>query len=367
MGQVHASGQLGRAELARSTGLSTQAVSNIIADLEADGLLLERGRVSNGRGLPAVQYGLNPKGGYAFGAEIRPDAVFAALLDLDGTRLFEGRAPLPRATPEAAATCVTRLFHSAMETADIPPSRILGAGIVMPGPFGTGGTRNNRAELQDWHQVDATALFSDALCVPVQIENDANAAALAERISGAARNLESFAYLYFGAGLGLGIVTHGRLMKGAFGNAGEIGAIEVPGPAGGIVLEDVVSRIAVQTHLANAGITAQSGDDLARLYAAKTPALMDWLAQATAPLTHAISIVENLFDPEAIILGGAMPDALLDHLIATVTPTGQSVSNRTDRAAPRLMRGASGRMTATLGAAALVLHQTFTPHIAVAS
>ena len=297
MGQVHASGQLGRAELARATGLSTQAVSNIIADLQAEGLLLECGRVSNGRGLPAVQYGLNPEGGYAFGVEIRPDAVFAALLDLDGTRLFEGRASLPHATPDAAATTVSQLFGSAMETANVPANRLLGAGIVMPGPFGTAGSRNNRAELQGWQQVDATTLFSDALCVPVHIENDANAAALAERISGVARHLDSFAYLYFGAGLGLGIVAHGRLLKGAFGNAGEIGAIRVPSPAGGVVLEDAVSRIAVQHHLAKAGIVANSGAELAHLYATQSPPLLDWLDKANAPLAHAVSVVENLFDP----------------------------------------------------------------------
>ena len=92
--RVRAAGRIGRAEIARASGLSTQAVSNIIADLLEDGLIVESGRRAAGRGLPAVQYALNPKGGFAAGVEIRPDAVFAALLDLCGQPVASERRPL---------------------------------------------------------------------------------------------------------------------------------------------------------------------------------------------------------------------------------------------------------------------------------
>ena len=78
----------------------------------------------------------------------------------------------------------------------------------------------------------------------------------------------------------------------------------------------------------------------------------------------AVSIVENLFDPETIILGGAMPDNILDHLMGAVRLQDRSVSNRTKRAHPRLIRSTLGRRTATLGAAALVVNHAFTPKIA---
>ena len=58
-----------------------------------------------------------------------------------------------------------------------------------------------------------------------------------------------------------------------------------------------------------------------------------------------------------------MPDVILDHLIGAVRLSHRSVSERAGRTQPRLLRGASGRMTATLGAAALVLNQAFTPQI----
>jgi len=80
--RVRRAGRIGRAEIARGSGLSTQAVSNIISDLLADGLISEQGRKPTTRGQPPVQYGLNPCGGYAVGIEIRPDAIVAAILDL---------------------------------------------------------------------------------------------------------------------------------------------------------------------------------------------------------------------------------------------------------------------------------------------
>lgn len=90
---------------------------------------------------------------------------------------------------------------------------------------------------------------------------------------------------------------------------------------------------------------------------------MQWLDDASEPLSNAITVIENMFDPEAVILGGAMPDSIFDHLIDSVTLAQRSVSNRPGRTIARLLRGASGRMTGTLGAGALVVNQAFTPQI----
>lgn len=367
LARVRSAGQIGRAEIARASGLSTQAVSNIIADLLADGMILEQGRRTGMRGLPAVQYGVNPAGGYAFGVEVRPDAVFAALLDLSGETLFSERCALQDATLDAVTRTLQSLLTRAVEATGADRARVLGAGIVLPGPFGETGIEGGEAELPDWHHVDLVGWFEDALSLPVFVENDANAAAMAERVKGVAQGLDTYAFLYFGTGIGLGLVAQGRLMPGSFGNAGEIGHIPVPCGGQTVPLETVVSRLSVQRHLAGAGLNVTDGGDLRALYADNNPHLTAWLARATEPLSAAITTVENLFDPQAVILGGAMPDALLDHLIAATPLTDRSVSYRTSREIPRLLRGASGRMTATLGAASLVINRAFTPTIAVAN
>lgn len=366
LSRVRSAGQIGRAEIARASGLSTQAVSNIIADLLDDGLIVEQGRRSGARGLPAVLYSLNPEGGHAFGVEVRPDAVFAALLDLGGEPCFSERTTLKASDPGTVTQTVLALRDKALSVSGVSPARVLGAGIVMPGPFGPTGISGSGSELSSWQDLNPRDWFTDALGMPVFVENDANAAAMAERVSGMAQGLDTYAFLYFGTGLGLGFVHQGRLMAGAFGNAGEIGHVPVPCRGKTVLLEEAVSRLSVQRHLRAAGRPVTSGDELAALHAKGDPALGEWLDRATEPLSAAIAMIENLFDPQAVILGGAMPDALLDHLIAWIALPDRSVSNRTDRTRPRLLRGASGRMTATLGAAALVINQAFTPMIAVA-
>lgn len=367
LGQVRAAGRIGRADIARASGLSTQAVSNIIADLLEDGMILERGRRPASRGLPPVQYGINPRGGFALGVEIRPDTVLAALMDLTGHILFSDRRPLADPGRASVTGTLQAIRSRAIAKTGVDPARVLGAGIVMPGPFGATGIRDSGSELPGWEDTDPRQWFAQALGLPVAVENDANAAAMAERIAGAAQGLDSYAFLYFGTGLGLGVVSQGRLLTGAFGNAGEIGHVPMPGAEGPIPLEDAVSRLSVRRHLARAGIAAESIDDLRRLHDAKDPALEAWLAQTARPLSAAVAMIENLFDPETVILGGAMPDSLIEAMIGKLALQDRSVANRPRRAQPRVQRGTCGRMTATQGAAALALNRLFTPSIAAES
>ncbi|MGB3407247.1 MAG: ROK family transcriptional regulator [Jannaschia sp.] len=358
------SGAVGRAEIARALSLTTQTVSNIIADLSDDGMLLEMGRLSAGRGLPAIQYALNPEGGYALGIEVRPDAIFAALLDMLGQPVSTERAVLGDTRPDTVIAEAKALYERAQAKVPGARARMLGAGVVMPGPFGPTGIAGMGSDLTGWQDVEANHLFAEALGLPVVLSNDANAAAMAERINGVARDITSFAYLYFGAGLGLGLIHAGQLVQGAYGNAGEIGHIPMSHDGG--KLEDFLSRLSVQRHLQNVGKDARDIDMLTRLFQQSDDDLMAWLATASTYLGRALAIIENLFDPQTVVLGGAMPDVILDHLVERAPLPELSVANRPDALYPRLLRGASGRMTATQGAAALILNQALTPPISQA-
>ena len=364
LGQIHNAGQMGRAEIARVLSLSTQAVSNIIAELEGDGLLIEKGRLSAGRGLPAVQYSVNPTGGYALGIEVRADAVLAVLVDLHGKVLTTVRRKLTDTRPDAVLKKVVKMRDAALDEAPEARNRLLGAGVVMPGPVGATGIAGLGTDLTDWQEVDARALFTDALGLATEVSNDANAAAMAEQITGVAQGLSTYAYLYFGTGLGLGYVSGGQLVAGAFGNAGEIG--HIPIAEDGQTLENAISRLSVQRYLRKRGKSVEDVAALAKLFDADDRDLMVWLQDACIALGRAVAIVENLLDPRTIILGGAMPNTILDYLVAHTPLPSVSVANRPTRDNPRLMRGASGRLTATLGAAALVLNKTLSPQFATA-
>jgi predicted NBD/HSP70 family sugar kinase len=360
LGHIQSAGQMGRAEIARSLGLSIQAVSNIIADLEGSGLILEAGRRSAGRGLPAVQYGINSSGGYALGIEMRPDAIFSALVDLEGKQVASLRRAIVTNKPERLLAACVGLRDEIIKKTGIAQDKIMGAGVVMPGPFGQTGLSGLGSDLDGWEGLDAQRLFEDTLNIPVELSNDANAAAMAEKIG---QGLSHFAYIYFGAGLGLGIVDEGRLVRGTFGNAGEIGHITVMSKDGEMVsLESQLSRVSLQTFM-----DTETPLDIAKintLFADGDPKLMEWLDAGASALSHALGIIENLFDPQTIILGGAMPESVVDQLISQVILPERSVANRGDNTNPRLLRGTCGRMTATLGAASFILNRAFTPQAA---
>lgn len=365
LGHVRASGASGRAEIARASGLSTQAVSNIISELVDEGWLMAAGRRSEGRGLPAIQYAIDPGAGAAFGVEVRPGAILAALVGLDGQTLFTRRVAIDRADPKTLETLVPALQTEALDSCGVDKARhLLGAGVVMPGPFGVTGLGGAASDLPGWADLDPRAVFSDWIGQPVMVENDANASAMMERVLGVAQGNSSFAYIYFGTGLGLGLVSHGAIQRGARGNAGEIGHIPVQRSDGVFPLEQFVSRLAIQGHMAAANEKADVIEDIEALHQAGHPALMEWLDAAAPILAHALHVIENLLDPETIILGGALPEAFLDDLLSRVRLSDHSVANRPDRPSPRLTRGACGRMTATRGAAALVINQAFTPRMA---
>ena len=359
LGHIRSAGTMGRAEIGRSLGLTTQAVSNIIADLLEEGWILEKGARALGRGLPAVQYGLNPKGGYAFGAEIRPDAVFTALLDLFGAPVKTERTELKSTSPDVVAQTVLDVRNSLLKAASVPEKRLLGTGIVMPGPFGKTGLSGRSTDLKGWENTDARALFEHVLGGQVELSNDANAAALSENLTGVAQGTSSYAYIYFGRGVGLGIVADGRLVSGAFGNAGEVGQIPVSGRDGLVPLESLLSRDSLQAAIG--GEQALGLEELASLFDEGDPRLTRWIETAVGALGQALPILENLLDPQTVILGGAMPPQLIDHLVSHCPLPGASVSNRADNPHPRLQRGTCGRLAATVGAASLILHRALTP------
>ena len=233
--------------------------------------------------MPATQYALHADGAYGVGIEVRPQVMYGALVNLAGETRDTRRMALKDSSPAAVCRATAKLLDEMLAKAGINRSQLLGAGIVMPGPFGKVGLSGaSQSELKGWDGVDPVAALEDSLGVPVVVENDATAAAVAERVSGVAKGLNSYCYIYFGTGLGLGVVADGQVLRGAFGNAGELGHVVVvpdgrPCACGNRgCLETYASRFAVRDCLAKTGITVESVKDLERLYKECNAELMDW-------------------------------------------------------------------------------------------
>lgn len=334
-------GAMSRAELARFTGLSPQAMSNIAADLLETGLLREMGRRRNGRGQPPVAYAIDPAGGFTIGVEIRPAGLAAVAADLSGEVLACIAEDGTASTPAHVGSRLPRLAREVAAAAGGSLADAIGVGVVAPRSMRRAEqTRAPSTELPGWPAPGDPAEAIRAMLpeMSVVVDGDASAAALAEQLHGAAKPYRRFACLYFGRGLGLGLVLDGRIQRGARGLAGEIGHVPMPdGRDGGL-----------ERHLSiDAALKALRVDDPANLPCAE--GFPTWLDGAAGHLRYAIAIVEALLDPEAIILAG-QSDALIDGLLARAGGP---------QSASRLLRGAAGPLSASRGAAALPLYDRF--------
>jgi predicted NBD/HSP70 family sugar kinase len=115
------------------------------------------------------------------------------------------------------------------------------------------------------------------------------------------------------------------------------------------------------------GLDRQSDADLERLHLARHPVVAAWVREAASRLAPQIAALENILDPQAIVIGGALPPALLVDLMAALQPLPTSVARRRGRRDARLIQGRTGHLIAALGAAALPLLETMTPRLDTAS
>lgn len=364
---VRQNGAAGRMQIARQTQLTAQAVANICEELVGDGLLMETGRLRAGRGQPPIQFAVNPDGAATVGVEIATDQIVTTVLDLTGRLRYKRAAPLADSHPESTVPAFVAEFERARASFG---SRLIGVGVVMPGPFGIDGmTSVGPTTLPGWGGIDAAGLLQEACGAPVTIENDANAAAVGERLFGAGRAISNFSMIYFGTGLGLGMIHDGAPFRGAFGNAGEIGHVVVvpegrPCPCGHCgCLERYASLHALHEQFSDAGRPIPDFATLEQLFEARDPLVIAWIAEAARYLSPMIAMLENILDPETVILGGAISDGIIDAIIARMPQLPTSVASRRSRALPRVMRGQTGQFTAALGAAALPLFDIVTPKL----
>ena len=365
---VRRHGPISRAEIARLTSLTAQTVSNIASELQDGGLIRSEGRRRTGRGQPPVELSINPEGGYTVGLQLDHRRLSGVLVNLAGEVRERTESEIGRAAPEIALPRMAKTVETLLHRAEVDGGRVLGTGVVMPGPFDVDSlTSVGPTTLPGWRGVDPAGLLSKTIGLPVLVENDATAAALGERLYGAARDLRTFFYLYVGVGLGAGLILDGQPYRGAWGNAGEFGHFVVePGGRGCFCgnagcLERYASLHSAMEAVREAGCDAGTIEDLAALAADGHPAMSAWIDSAAGHLRLALNAVENLLDPEAILIGGELPETISQALIDRLEPLMPSVSARRERSRPRLIKATAGIEATALGAAALPIFDTMSP------
>ncbi|MDN3264317.1 ROK family transcriptional regulator [Streptomyces sp. CSDS2] len=226
-----AHGPLSRTRIGKLTGLSKPTASQLLARLEAAGLVRATG-TSEGRPGPNAQlYAIDPAVAYAAGLDVTPQRVRAAVADITGRTVGEYELPTPGRRPaQPVVRQVTDALDGAVKAAGLARSDVHRLVIGTPGAFDPGtGRLRYASHLPGWHSPALLDDLAAALPMPVEYENDVNLAAVAEQRLGAARGHEDFVLLWNQEGLGAALVLGGRLHRGWTGGAGEVGFLPVPG------------------------------------------------------------------------------------------------------------------------------------------
>ncbi|KJK59926.1 ROK family transcriptional regulator [Saccharothrix sp. ST-888] len=345
--RLRACGSASRAQLARDTGLSKPTVSAALAALERAGLAREAGLLAPERGRVAVLYEPDPTAGYVLGIDIGRGRLRVAVADLAGETVARRDAPNRGRSADAVADAVIAEAHAAIAEAHLTPGDVVHAAIGTPGVWDEHEQRVHFARnLPGWGRRGLFDRIRSGLDTVISVHNDANLAALGEYERGAGAGSRLFVYLLIGTGLGLGVVSGGRLQHGAHGAAGEIGFLPMPMPmpmpmaaAGGAdgvpgTLESVASAESVVRTAKSLGLrgasTARQVFDAARR---GDPAALAAVEREADQLAYAVAVVSAVLDPDLVLLGGGVGQSA-DLLLGRMERTLHQLSPLRPRLAP---------------------------------
>lgn len=360
-------GALSRADLARATQLTKQAVSNIIEELERDGFVVALEAVRNGRGQPSTPYRLVPERAFAIGLQIDRHVTRALIVDLVGNVLVRAQANLPPDDPAQGVGVILNLVGKVRaELATLSPqygTRIVGLGVAMPGPFGLEGFGDNLWDMPAWQKFPLLETLAAGTGLGVGLQNDAAACATAERLVGAAHGVDHAVCLYVGYGIAAGLILNGESYRGGNGNAGEIGkALFSSADKKRTSLEHRASLASLYKYMGMDAADAHVYERLDELASAGDPRIMNWIDAAAPDLCWSVHLIETIFDPQTVILSSGAPQSLARRLFEAVQPLIPSIADRPGRALPRLQLGIADPWAIALGAAAEPIGRTFDPN-----
>ncbi|WBU36775.1 ROK family transcriptional regulator [Homoserinibacter sp. YIM 151385] len=302
---LYREGPRSRADLARETGLTRVTVSDLVAELMGEGLIVDIGPRGGTRpGKPATLLDIHREAYQIIGIDLSEHHAFrGALLDLDGEILKRAERPLDGATGEAALEKVLEITEELIALATAP---VLGIGIGSPGIVDLAGIVQSAPNL-GWTGLEVQRRVAERAGIPVVVANDANVAALAEHGFGGA--LGDMMLVKIGHGVGAGMLLGGTPLFGSRFASGEIGHVVV-GTDGGA--ECVCGKHGcLETWLAAPRLAAALED------AADDAARDDILRQAGRRLGIALAPIVGALDLAEIVLSG--PEALLDGSLAEAT------------------------------------------------
>ncbi len=365
-------GPISRAEIARRTSLQRSTISEIVDSLLVEELIEEIGAGASTGGRCPKLLALRASGAAAVGIDIAPTHTTVASCDLSGTVLerevFETHQDFEE-TIRRAVSAATRLIGKSQ-------GKIEGVGVSLPGLVDPSTGRLIYVPYFQWRDLDVGRRIGVATGLKVAVDNDANAAALAELWFGRAEVSEArdFIMVFIAEGVGTGIIFDRQIYRGEGGAAGEFGHMvigeraPVPCSCGGYDCWEAFAsgRAAVARYAALVGDEEARQMSFARLIDRALDgegAAREALIETARYLGRGISNLIVGFSPEIVVVGGAITRAW--ELVSGILDDAVKRSIRRDLPAARLTPSTIGDEASLMGALSLVLADKFTPVAAI--
>lgn len=322
---IRLAGSVSRRDIANQTGLSQATVTAITAEFIKEGLVLEKEQVGATTGRPPVLLALNPDGAFVAGVYVSSDRISVVVANLEARvmgsheELLDSDVTDPAHVADRVATAV----RSCCIGYGFLPDDISGLGLGIPGLVNahTGKVHFHPGFNQgfNWSDVPFREMVEKRTGFETFIENSSNALAIYEHWFGDARACDDFLVVTLEHGVGLGIFSNGRLVRGTKGMAGELGHIR--GSSKGTecrcglngCLEAVASTYSIMRDartLVKQGIWEAPHpedvtlEDIIESAKAGEPALQDIIRRAGKVIGYRISDLTRLLDPQKVIITG---------------------------------------------------------------
>uniref|UniRef100_A0AAU2JMA4 ROK family transcriptional regulator n=1 Tax=Streptomyces sp. NBC_00049 TaxID=2903617 RepID=A0AAU2JMA4_9ACTN len=288
-------------DLTRVTGLSRPTVEGVVEGLIGTGLVVEAEPEEGARrqGRPARRFRFRAEAGHLLGIEIGSHRIAVLLSGLDGRVIGAGTKDVAEsASADERLERVRAAVADLLRRAGIPRDSLRAVGVGSPGIVEADGTVRLGTALPGWTGLPLGERLRRSFRCPVLVENDANAAAVAEHWKGAARDTDDMVFVMAGLSPGAGSLIGGRLHRGFGGAAGEIGALHLLGRE--VTPEKLLSTTGEPLHpldepaVAEVFAMAKRGDE-------RAVAAVERFLQR---LVHDVAALVLAMDPELVVVGG---------------------------------------------------------------
>ncbi|WP_231916876.1 ROK family transcriptional regulator [Nocardioides scoriae] len=358
-----------RSEIGRLTGLSRTAVAARVQALLDYGLVVEgveddQDERPPSAGRPPVRLRFNRAAGVVLAAAIGRSRTQLGVCDLDGSVLVsrdvEQEVGL---TPEVLMPRVVAALEELLAEAGADAAQVRATGLSIPGTVDTStGASLDSPIMSNWDGVPLAPFLAGLTSAPVFVDNDANVMALSERRG----HLETFDELLFvkaSTGIGVGVVTEGRLVRGGLGAGGEIGHTKTPAAEGLLCrcgergcLETVAAGWSLVQGAREAGHEVSHVRDLVALATHGDAEARQQVRTAGRRIGEVVAAAVNLLNPEAVVVGGDLA-AAYDPFVAGLRESLYSLATALATRDLVIVPLSHGERSGVVGCAAMALRE----------